>query len=209
MSFAPRTIVSRRAYATLSGLSQSARPWAEKLSTEWKGTHAAGGNTKNYIGGQFVDSKASVWHDVVDPVCLRSLSSYFTNVFHSFSPHKHYSRASPRPPPPSLSKPSMRLLRPTKLGADRASCPVSVLLLSPLFFLSVLFPRSSSCSARLQNQIRQNADALAASIVLEQGKTLTGMSVFIHTGSESSSALVKMHTVTYSGDSRWLKLQLE
>ena len=76
-----RTIVSRRAYATLSGLSQSARPWAEKLSAEWKGTHATGGNTKNYIGGQFVESKATVWHDVVDPVCLRfSLISFHQRV---------------------------------------------------------------------------------------------------------------------------------
>lgn len=74
-------IVSRRAYATLSGLGQLARPWAEKLSTEWKGTHAIGGNTKNYIDGQFVESKATVWHDVVDPVCLRlSLVSLYQRV---------------------------------------------------------------------------------------------------------------------------------
>lgn len=63
-------IVSRRSYATLSGLSQTARPWADKLSAEWKGTHATGANTKNYIGGEFVESKAAVWHDVVDPVRL-------------------------------------------------------------------------------------------------------------------------------------------
>lgn len=69
MSFARLSpIVARCPYATLSGLSQTARPWAEKLSTEWKGTHATGGNTKNYIGGEFVESKATVWHDVVDPV---------------------------------------------------------------------------------------------------------------------------------------------
>lgn len=86
MSFAPRTvrlspIVSRRPYATLSGLSQIARPWAEKLSGEWKGTHATGGNTKNYIGGEFVESKATVWHDVVDPVRLHFFPISFANLF--------------------------------------------------------------------------------------------------------------------------------
>lgn len=97
MSFASRTVVSRRTYANLSGLSHSARPWAEKLSAEWKGTHATGGNTKNYIGGQFLESKASVWHDVVDPVCLlfslvsfhELIVSVYTNVTHT-RPRDHY-----------------------------------------------------------------------------------------------------------------------
>ena len=75
------TLASRRAYATLSALSQPARLRAEKLSAEWKGTHATGGNTKNYIGGQFVDSKAAVWHDVVDPVRLRPLLVSSTHLF--------------------------------------------------------------------------------------------------------------------------------
>lgn len=46
-----------------------------------------------------------------------------------------------------------------------------------------LFPRSPSCPPRLQQQIRQNADVLAASIVLEQGKTLAGRPVFISASS--------------------------
>lgn len=66
----------------------------------------------------------------------------------------------------------MLLPKLTRLGADRASCPVSDLPLSPLsLFLSHPFHHHAP---RLQNQIRQNAGALAASIVLEQGKTLAG-----------------------------------
>ena len=60
-----------RAYATqppLSGLSSTARARAEKISAEWKGTSATGSNTKNFIGGEFVESKAEKWVDVVDPV---------------------------------------------------------------------------------------------------------------------------------------------
>jgi hypothetical protein len=40
-----------------------------------------------------------------------------------------------------------------------------------------------SCPLRLQKQLRQNADVLAASIVLEQGKTLAGRSVFVFVSS--------------------------
>lgn len=54
----------------LSGLSSKARTRAEKLSAEWQGTSATGENTKNFIGGEFVESKASDWIDVVDPVCV-------------------------------------------------------------------------------------------------------------------------------------------
>ncbi|KAI0673546.1 methylmalonate-semialdehyde dehydrogenase [Trametes maxima] len=63
-----------RSYATttgsrapLSGLSATAKAKAEKLSEEWKGTSATGENTKNFVGGQFVESKADKWIDVVDP----------------------------------------------------------------------------------------------------------------------------------------------
>jgi malonate-semialdehyde dehydrogenase (acetylating)/methylmalonate-semialdehyde dehydrogenase len=43
---------------------------AEEVSTKWKGTTANGGKTKNYIGGEFVDSSAKKWLEVRDPVCL-------------------------------------------------------------------------------------------------------------------------------------------
>jgi len=52
-----------------------ALPLAEKISAEWKGTNATGGTTKNFIGGEFAESKASQWFDVLDPV--RSVSSSY------------------------------------------------------------------------------------------------------------------------------------
>ncbi|KAG6381050.1 methylmalonate-semialdehyde dehydrogenase [Boletus reticuloceps] len=134
MSFA--RIVSRRPYATLSGLSQTARPWAEKLSAEWKGTHATGGNTKNYIGGEFVESKATVWHDVVDPSTQTLLTRVPETTTTEFEQAIH------------CCFPSLQDLEQTEhLYRQRFAI-------------------------ELQNQIRQNAGALAASIVLEQGKTL-------------------------------------
>ena len=51
-----------------SSLSDTARAKAELISQQWKGTSATGGNTKNFIGGEFVESKTSDWIDVVDPV---------------------------------------------------------------------------------------------------------------------------------------------
>jgi malonate-semialdehyde dehydrogenase (acetylating)/methylmalonate-semialdehyde dehydrogenase len=68
-----RRTLGTRAYATaantkapLSGLSDANRARAESLSA-WKGTSAAGERTKNYIGGEFVESAAQEWIDVVDP----------------------------------------------------------------------------------------------------------------------------------------------
>ncbi|KAF9244562.1 methylmalonate-semialdehyde dehydrogenase [Melanogaster broomeanus] len=128
MSLAARTVrlnpISRRTYATVSGLNAAAR------------THATGGNTKNFIGGEFVESKATLWHDVVDPATQTLLtrvpettSSEFEQAVDAASQaHKTWSRQS---------------------------------VLSRQRF-----------AIELQNQIRQNADALASSIVLEQGKTL-------------------------------------
>ncbi|EIW71962.1 hypothetical protein TREMEDRAFT_70598 [Tremella mesenterica DSM 1558] len=40
---------------------------AEQVSSKWKGTTADGGTTKNYIGGEFLDSKADKWLEVRDP----------------------------------------------------------------------------------------------------------------------------------------------
>ena len=40
--------------AAFVGLSGRARAAAENLSRQWQGTTADGGNTKNYINGQFV-----------------------------------------------------------------------------------------------------------------------------------------------------------
>lgn len=65
---------SSRSFATSArvnaGLSALARPIAEDISANWKGTSMTGGTTKNFIGGQFVESKADKWLDVQDPVGL-------------------------------------------------------------------------------------------------------------------------------------------
>lgn len=55
-------------------LKPAIREKAEQLSSNWKGTSASGGNTRNYIGGEFVESKADKWVDVVDPVSPRNYS---------------------------------------------------------------------------------------------------------------------------------------
>jgi malonate-semialdehyde dehydrogenase (acetylating)/methylmalonate-semialdehyde dehydrogenase len=61
------TVVGGKPKAPLSGLNDSVKARAESLSN-WKGTSATGQKTKNYIGGQFVESQTSEWIDVVDPV---------------------------------------------------------------------------------------------------------------------------------------------
>ena len=67
----PLRIPKSRYFSTstrLQALSASALPKAEQISAEWKGTSATGANTKNFIGGQFVESKSTEWIDVHDPV---------------------------------------------------------------------------------------------------------------------------------------------
>lgn len=63
----------RRSFASsapLGSLSAAARPVAEQISAEWKGTSATGGTTKNFIGGEFVESNTSEWIELLDPVRL-------------------------------------------------------------------------------------------------------------------------------------------
>lgn len=61
------TAVSGQPKLPMGGLSEAVRAKAEGLSA-WKGTSATGENTKNFIGGEFVESKTDTWIDVVDPV---------------------------------------------------------------------------------------------------------------------------------------------
>jgi malonate-semialdehyde dehydrogenase (acetylating) / methylmalonate-semialdehyde dehydrogenase len=49
-------------------LNAISRAKAEQLSADWKGTSLIGGTTKNYIGGEFVESKADKWLEIHDPV---------------------------------------------------------------------------------------------------------------------------------------------
>ncbi|KZP10557.1 Methylmalonate-semialdehyde dehydrogenase [Athelia psychrophila] len=63
-----------RGYATVSGLSATARGKAEVLSADWKGTNYLGSTTKNYIGGEFTESKAEKWLEIHDPSTQTVLS---------------------------------------------------------------------------------------------------------------------------------------
>lgn len=74
---AARGYASTAAHPVTGGASQLsplAAKAAEEVSSKWKGTSALGGNTKNYIGGEFVESSCSKWLDVHDPV------SFFSKV---------------------------------------------------------------------------------------------------------------------------------
>ena len=67
------TMSDIRVKSPLVGLNAVAREKAEQISANWKGTSASGGSTKNFIGGQFVESKADTLIDVLDPVSALTL----------------------------------------------------------------------------------------------------------------------------------------
>ena len=73
MSVFRRLLPRIRGFSTLSPL---ARQKAEEISAAWKGTSATGGTTKNFIGGDFLESKSSQWIDVLDPVRSRIYSNF-------------------------------------------------------------------------------------------------------------------------------------
>ncbi|KAL5534352.1 hypothetical protein ACEPAG_814 [Sanghuangporus baumii] len=134
-----------RSYATASelrvksplvGLSSVARERAEQLSASWKGTSASGDATKNYIGGQFVDSKTDTLIDVLDP----STQTLLTRV-------------------PETTRSEFESAVDAASEAYKSWSRTSVLT-------------RQRVALELQYQLRKNADALANSIVLEQGKTL-------------------------------------
>ncbi|KAI0800860.1 methylmalonate-semialdehyde dehydrogenase [Fomes fomentarius] len=130
-----RSLATSASRPPLSGLSAVAKSRAEKLSQEWKGTSATGANTKNFVGGEFVESKAEQWIDVVDPATQTLLtrvpettSSEFEQAVDAAShAYKTWSRTS--------------------------------VLTRQRFVMD------------LQHQLKQNGEAIANSIVLEQGKT--------------------------------------
>lgn len=62
--------------AAAKALSALALPKAEAISAQWKGTSATGESTKNFIGGEFVESKTTEWIDVHDPVCKAPLGPF-------------------------------------------------------------------------------------------------------------------------------------
>lgn len=65
-SYAQPAVASAAANSS-GGLSPLAQAAAEEVTSKWKGTSAVGGKTKNYIGGEFVESKAEKWLEVRDP----------------------------------------------------------------------------------------------------------------------------------------------
>ena len=58
------------------------------------------------------------------------------------------------------------------------------------------------CLFRLQRLIRENADSLVTSMVLEQGKTLDGRFSYCIDTSYASGASIQTHMVTLHGDSK-------
>ncbi|KAF9015529.1 methylmalonate-semialdehyde dehydrogenase [Cyathus striatus] len=128
-----------RTFATsahLKALSAAARPKAEHISAHWQGTSATGGTTKNFIAGQFSESKATRWFDLHDPSTQTILSRVPQTTDEEF-----------------------------KQAVDAAATA----------FKS--WSRTSIITRQrfvmeLQHLLRKNADAIANSIVLEQGKTL-------------------------------------
>ncbi|KAL1687384.1 Aldehyde/histidinol dehydrogenase [Schizophyllum commune] len=134
-----RTSLSARLFATSasrSALSATALPHAEKLSAEWKGTSMTGGKTKNFIGGEFAESQASEWIDVVDPSTQTLLSRV-----------------------PQTTQTEFEQAVDAASEAFKTWSRTSVL-------------KRQNFILRLQQLMRENADAIANSIVLEQGKTL-------------------------------------
>ncbi|KAG6911547.1 hypothetical protein DXG01_011849 [Tephrocybe rancida] len=128
-----------RAFSTSASrlaLSAPALPKAEQISAEWKGTSATGGTTKNFIGGEWVESKTSEWIDVVDP----STQTLLTRV-------------------PQTTGDEFAQAADAAAQAFKTWRQTSVLTRQRVVL-------------NLQQLIRENADAIANSIVLEQGKTI-------------------------------------
>lgn len=120
--------VQRKAFHTSANwkaLSAVALPKAEQISASWKGTNATGGSTKNFIGGEFVESKTTEWIDVHDPVRLGSfrvrVDAHLGANLSSTSQHKLSSPAYHRRQSRNSRMLWMLPHWPTRLGVERAS----------------------------------------------------------------------------------------
>lgn len=118
--------ISVRSYATVSvqpplrGLNSSVREKAEKLSRDWKGTSSSGEDTKNFIGGEFVQSRTTQWIDVVDPVRRIYHSPCYTYPrSRRNSPHKHSSPVFRKQPMTSSIRQWQPPPMPSKRGATQ------------------------------------------------------------------------------------------
>jgi hypothetical protein len=111
---------------SVKALSALAQPVAERISTNWKGTNATGSPTKNFVGGQFVESKATEWIDVHDPVSHRIYNSFiYLPVFNafSFSQLKRSSHGFPKRLTRNFKRLSIPLPRLSKHGVEQVSLP--------------------------------------------------------------------------------------
>ncbi|KAF8807731.1 methylmalonate-semialdehyde dehydrogenase [Phlegmacium glaucopus] len=133
-----RTLQSHSFHSSshLRALSPLAVQKAEQISSEWKGTSATGGTTKNFIGGEFLESKTTEWIDTHDP----STQTLLTRV-------------------PQTTDSEFKDAVEAASHAYKSWSRTSVVT-RQRFVLE------------LQQLLRENADAVANSIVLEQGKTL-------------------------------------
>ncbi|KAM6498429.1 methylmalonate-semialdehyde dehydrogenase [Amanita muscaria] len=155
-----------RAFSTSASsraLSAKAVPFAEKISAEWSGTSASGRNTKNFIAGEFVESKAGQWFDVLDP----STQTLITRV-------------------PQTTDAEFQQAVEAASDAFKTWSRTSVIS-RQRFVL------------KLQQLLRENADAVASSIVLEQGKTLPDAHGDLYRGLQVVEAAVAA-TTTLLGD---------
>ncbi|KAF9056521.1 methylmalonate-semialdehyde dehydrogenase [Panaeolus papilionaceus] len=133
-----RHILKRSFHASSrsQGLSALALPRAEQISANWQGTSATGGATKNFIGGEFIESKSTEWIDIHDP----STQTVLTRV-------------------PQTTEAEFNQAVDAASQAYKTWSRTSVVT-------------RQRFALELQHLLRQNADAIASSIVLEQGKTL-------------------------------------
>ncbi|KAF8335456.1 methylmalonate-semialdehyde dehydrogenase [Cantharellus anzutake] len=155
----------RRTFATapLSGLLGRAKAAAQALSTNWQGTTADGGSTKNYINGQFVESSTSKWLEIHDP----STQTLLTRV-------------------PETTAEEFNAATDAASEAFKSWSKAS-LLTKQKFLLD------------FQAEIRKNSDAIAESMTLEQGKTLTDAHGDLHRGLQVVQAAAAV-TTTLMGE---------
>ncbi|KAJ7169735.1 Aldehyde/histidinol dehydrogenase [Mycena filopes] len=108
---------------------------ADRLAP-WRGTSVTGGTTKNFIGGEFTESKTTDWIDILDPSTQTLLSRVPQTTATEF-----------------------------EQAADAASHAFKSWSRTSLL-------KRQAFTIELQSLLRKNADAIASSIVLEQGKTV-------------------------------------
>lgn len=118
-----RTLQSHSFHSSshLRALSPLAIQKAEQISFQWKGTSATGGTTKNFIGGEFVESKTTQWIDAHDPVRNTLKTSYLLMHKYLHSQHKLSSRAFHKPQIQNSKTLSTLLLMRTNLGVVQVS----------------------------------------------------------------------------------------